>query len=209
MNNSSTINVFNNPLLARNILINADYNTIINYCNVYTLARQICDDELFWIDKAKHDFNTTRETFKSTSLTPPQRYLQLYNRKSSLLSLIDKLLINCDYMTLEWNTSSDDNNNIYNIDDLPVLDDNWNFVNQPQTYSRFQLEIIKNNADNTWDVSYNSADREETYELYENITIEQVYYHVNIVMNNYKIIYIQSASISPDLPQIKFNIIDY
>jgi hypothetical protein len=79
---SSVTDVLNNPLLLRNTLLDSDYDTIINYCNAYPEADDICGDNVFWEQKAQQDFNIPIDIFRDTTLTPIQRYFQYLNAGS-------------------------------------------------------------------------------------------------------------------------------
>jgi len=69
--------VISNPLVFYNILLNTDYDDVITYCRTHKEARFICQDTLFWQQKAQHDFNVSRDHFNDTLLSPIQRYVQL------------------------------------------------------------------------------------------------------------------------------------
>jgi hypothetical protein len=70
--------VLNNPLLLRNILIQSDYNIILDYCRSYKQAEEVCRDNVFWEQKAEKDFNVTRDVFRDTALSPVQRYFHIF-----------------------------------------------------------------------------------------------------------------------------------
>ena len=49
MDFSSISQVLNDPFLLRNVLLQADYDTIIEYCQSYALAETVCRDNVFWM----------------------------------------------------------------------------------------------------------------------------------------------------------------
>ena len=63
-----------------NILRQADYDTVINYCLTHKEAINICNDLYFWEQKALRDFNIPKEIFDQTDLSPSARYLQYYTK---------------------------------------------------------------------------------------------------------------------------------
>jgi len=79
--------VLHNPFLLRKLLLETDYDTVINYCRSYYQAQEICYDKLFWIQKAEQKLNVPREMFESNILfyrSPAQRYLQLLTKKGEI-----------------------------------------------------------------------------------------------------------------------------
>lgn len=82
--NSPVSQVLNVPDILRHILLQADYNTIINYCRSYVQAQNMCRDEIFWIQKAQQDFNILPNEFRETTLSPAMRYLQLLTKNGGL-----------------------------------------------------------------------------------------------------------------------------
>ena len=76
--------VLNVPELLRQMLLQADYDTIMNYCRSHVQAQLICRDTMFWISKAGHDFNISPDIFRNTNLSPTQRYLQILTHMEEL-----------------------------------------------------------------------------------------------------------------------------
>lgn len=78
------MDIYTNPLLLQNTLLNLDYDSIINWCRTYTQAQWICRDRLFWQQKAMKDFGTTQQLFDNTTLTPAQRYLEILTQNNGV-----------------------------------------------------------------------------------------------------------------------------
>ena len=74
------IELSHNPYFG--ILLEVDHNTVMEVCRTYIQAASICKSPLFWRQKALLNFNTPFEEFVNTKLSPPQRYLQLYNERA-------------------------------------------------------------------------------------------------------------------------------
>ncbi len=72
--------------ITQEILLNLDYDSIINFCRVNKQAINFCNDPYFWLSKAKQDFNVTPDFFKSTNLSPSQRYLQILTENGGIAS---------------------------------------------------------------------------------------------------------------------------
>lgn len=72
----SLVDYSRHPII-NNILLNASYDDIINYCRTYTEAHSICANSGFWNEKASLDFNISSDSFNNTDLSPSQRYLEL------------------------------------------------------------------------------------------------------------------------------------
>lgn len=82
--NLSVSTVLNDPFLLRSILIQADYNTILEYCRSYVQAQDVCRDNVFWMQKAQQDFGTSFNNFRMTILSPALRYLQLFTKNGGI-----------------------------------------------------------------------------------------------------------------------------
>jgi hypothetical protein len=77
--------VLDNPLLLRNILVQADYETVLGYCCSYQQAQEICGDNVFfWEQKAQRDFNVFIDAFRNTRLSSAQRYLELLTKSGGV-----------------------------------------------------------------------------------------------------------------------------
>ena len=67
------------PELLQNFLLHLDYDSILNYCRSYKQARNVCNNENFWAQKALQDFVTPFAEFNAPyqrDLSPAQRYLR-------------------------------------------------------------------------------------------------------------------------------------
>jgi hypothetical protein len=85
MNLRSDIFSLTDPLIIRNILLGADYDSIISYCSTtHIQGKQICEENAFWEQKALHDFNISFDFFRNTTLTPAQRYLELLTERGGV-----------------------------------------------------------------------------------------------------------------------------
>lgn len=60
-----------------NILLQATYKDVLKFSLLSTIANQIFNNKIFWLDKAHNDFGTSQVIFENTSLTPNKRYLEL------------------------------------------------------------------------------------------------------------------------------------
>lgn len=77
--------VFNTSDLLLQFLLQSDYQTVLNLCQTNTLASQICHQGIFWLQKAEHDFGISPQEFQNTTLSPYQRYLQLYTQHEGVV----------------------------------------------------------------------------------------------------------------------------
>lgn len=76
--------VFDNPLLISKILIDLDYDSIINWCRTHKAARKISWNLFFWQQKAQQDFETSPGLFQKTKLGPSQRYLEILTQNKGV-----------------------------------------------------------------------------------------------------------------------------
>lgn len=83
--NLSVSQVLNDPFILRTLLLEADYETVIEYCRSHVETQEICRDNIFWIQKARHDFDVTPNEFRNTTLFPIQRYLQLLTENGGVV----------------------------------------------------------------------------------------------------------------------------
>lgn len=66
-------NVFENKDTLYNILLQSDANTLINMCRTNIIAKQICDDKAFWINKFD------QHNFYLPILDEDQTYLKMFD----------------------------------------------------------------------------------------------------------------------------------
>ena len=65
-----------------NTLLNLDYEDILRSCDVNDESRAICDDPVFWEDKAQQDYETSlRQVASERSLNPREKYLAILSQK--------------------------------------------------------------------------------------------------------------------------------
>ena len=76
--------IFDNPLLVKNILLQTDYETTIAYCQTSQLTSEICRDRNMWEEKAFEKLGVSNELFRKTELGPSARYLQLLTYQGGL-----------------------------------------------------------------------------------------------------------------------------
>lgn len=76
--------VLYNPDLLYNLLLDLDYEDVINYCRSYKQAALICQTPSFWEQKVLRDFNIPLDIFRNTDLSPAQRYLQISTSKGEI-----------------------------------------------------------------------------------------------------------------------------
>lgn len=84
MDLSPVSTVINTPELLWNLLLRADFDTVLEYCRSYDLASQICSQNVFWQQKAELMLNISRDVFYDTKLNAAQRYLQLLTQKGGI-----------------------------------------------------------------------------------------------------------------------------
>jgi hypothetical protein len=70
---NNSLNIFENKDTLYNILLQSDSNTLINMCRTNILAKRICDDKSFWIDK----FN--QYNFYLPILDGDETYLKMFD----------------------------------------------------------------------------------------------------------------------------------
>lgn len=59
-------------------LLRLDYEDVIRSCSINPESREICQDPVFWEEKAQQDFNTSlRQVESEFDLTPQQKYLAI------------------------------------------------------------------------------------------------------------------------------------
>lgn len=85
-------NIISAPELFYNVLFNADYDSVINYCLTHKEAILICRDPYFWQQKALYNFGISKEEFNNTILPADQRYLQLLTEKGGIAKGSEKFL---------------------------------------------------------------------------------------------------------------------
>lgn len=63
-------------------LLRLDYDDVLRSCDVNSETRAICQDPVFWEDKAQKDFKTSlRQVESERVLTPQQKYLAILSEK--------------------------------------------------------------------------------------------------------------------------------
>jgi hypothetical protein len=92
----SLVAVLNDPLVLRYLLLHADFNSIIRFCQTYDLASAICSDSVFWAQKANHDFNTNIQDFYQPNVDPKQRYLNLKTIYDAKVKQFNRLTLAID-----------------------------------------------------------------------------------------------------------------
>ena len=84
--------VLSDPNLLRYILLRADYDTIISYCQSYHQAKDICRDQVFWRQRAQLEMGVTPEVFYATGLSPLQSYILLLTMRGGLVKGSEKYI---------------------------------------------------------------------------------------------------------------------
>jgi hypothetical protein len=59
------------------ILLQCDYDTILAYSGTCTIAREIYDADVFWVQKAELDYSIKPHEFRNTNLPSIKRYVQI------------------------------------------------------------------------------------------------------------------------------------
>lgn len=70
-------NFFENTELVWTFLLRCDYDTILAYSGTCTIAREIYDADVFWIQKAERDYLIKPYEFRNTKLHSIARYVQI------------------------------------------------------------------------------------------------------------------------------------
>jgi hypothetical protein len=84
--------VLNDPFLLRYLLLQADYDTVLEYCRSHLEASRVCYDNIFWQQKAEQILNVPKNIFHNTNLSAAQRYLQLLTEKGGVAKGSEKYI---------------------------------------------------------------------------------------------------------------------
>lgn len=84
MDISSVSTVLNDPFLLRYVLLQANYNTVLEYCRSYFQAQSVCKDNVFWIQKAQKDFGISPDEFRDTASSPVLRYVEFLTQNGGV-----------------------------------------------------------------------------------------------------------------------------
>ena len=92
MEDSPIYTVLYIPELLWYMLQTANYDDVIEYCRSYIQAKQICRQNVFWIQKAQKDFGIPTNEFVNSRLSSSQRYLQLLTEEGGIAKGAEKYL---------------------------------------------------------------------------------------------------------------------
>lgn len=76
--------VLNNHLLLYRILFWVDYDTVLHYCRTNTAFAYVCDDPVFWQQRAQEFLGIPKEIFHDPTMKPAERYLQLLTERGGI-----------------------------------------------------------------------------------------------------------------------------
>lgn len=98
-----------------NILLQLEYDDVIDYCEKNKDAQRLCQDTRFWKDKALKDFGITSEVFDrftpivdSHSLAAQKRYLQLLTKHGGIMKGSERYLFPTEFVTRAIRAGKDD-----------------------------------------------------------------------------------------------------